>query len=675
MAEISTAVAGIPHTRLANALRFLALDAVEAANSGHAGLPLGMADVATVLYSQFLKFDPSDPAWPDRDRFVLSAGHGSMLLYGLNHLTGYTAMTLDQLKRFRQLGSRTPGHPEHDLAAGIETTTGPLGQGIATAVGMALAERIMAGRFGADLVNHHTYVIASDGDMMEGVSHEAASFAGHLGLGRLIVYYDNNGITIDGPTSLAFTDNTLERFAAYGWHVQHIDGHDVAEIADATNNALADPRPSLISCKTIIGFGSPKLAGTSEAHSNAFGPQELQATREALDWPFGPFEIPDDIRAVWLGFGKRGEEPRKDWQARLQAAETPVRGAFIRAVAGLVPAEAEELLAAYRREAAQAKPKVATRQASGHILDKLVPALPELIGGSADLTPSNNTKVKNIPEIRTGVFDGRYVHFGVREQGMAAAMNGMALHGGIIPYGGTFMTFSDYARPAIRIAALAKLRVVFVMTHDSIGLGEDGPTHQPVEHLAALRAMPNLMVMRPADPIETSECWEIALKHQTRPSLLALTRQAVPTVRTPDSLAQNLSERGAYILDASDGPEHVRIFATGSEVSVARDARKLLAERGINAAVVSVPCFELFDAQDEAYRAEILGSDDLLKVGIEAAVRLGWDAYIGPKGIFIGMHSFGESAPAPELFKHFGITAEATAEAVSSRLKKTAASA
>ncbi len=667
MAETKQTSGNIAHDRLANALRFLTLDAVEAANSGHPGLPMGMADVATVLYGQFLKFDPADPSWPDRDRFVLSAGHGSMLLYGLNYLTGYTAMTLDELKHFRQLGSHTPGHPEHNLAAGIETTTGPLGQGIATAVGMAIAENHMTVRF-PGLVDHYTYVIVSDGDMMEGVSHEACSLAGHLSLGKMIVFYDDNSISIDGPTSLAFTDDTVGRFAAYGWHVQKIDGHNTAAIADAIKAAQADPRPSFIACKTIIGFGSPKLEGTHEAHSNAFGPEELAATRANLDWPYGPFEIPDDIMSAWREFGDRGAPVRKAWQTKLQSVDAAKRGEFMRAVACMLPAGLTEAFAAFRRQAVTDKPKQATRQSSGKVLDVIVPLVPELIGGSADLTPSNNTKVKAFPEIRTGSFGGRYIHFGVREFGMAAAMNGMALHGGIIPYGGTFMCFSDYARPAIRLAALMKQRVVFVMTHDSIGLGEDGPTHQPVEHLAALRAIPHLLVMRPADTVETAECWEIALSHADRPSLLALSRQGVPALR--DDADANKSVKGAYVLDKADGKEQVRIFATGTEVSVARDARTLLAGKGIAASVVSIPCFELFEEADPAYRKDILGGNDLVKVGVEAAVRLGWDSVIGPDGIFIGMHGFGESAPAPDLYKHFGITAEAVADAVSSRLKQ-----
>jgi transketolase len=661
------AASAVDHDRLANAIRFLTLDAVEAANSGHPGLPMGMADVAVVLFGRFLKFDPTDPNWPDRDRFVLSGGHGSMLLYSVNYLTGYEAMPLGELKLFRQLNSRTPGHPEHNRAAGIETTTGPLGQGIATSVGMAIAERHMAARF-PDLVEHFTYVIASDGDMMEGVSHEACSLAGHLKLGRLIVFYDDNGISIDGPTALAFSDDTAARFAAYGWHVQRIDGHDPTAIAAAIAAAQVDPRPSMICCKTMIGYGSPHRAGTSEAHSNAFGPEELAATRKALDWPYGPFEIPDDILNAWRAFGQRGAPVRRAWTAKLHAAPDLVQSAFVEANDGILPEGLAEAFAKFRRDAAAAKPKQATRQSSGKVLDAILPLLPELIGGSADLTPSNNTKVKNFTEIQTGSFGGRYIHFGVREHGMAAAMNGMALHGGVIPYGGTFLTFSDYARPAIRLAALMRQRVVFVMTHDSIGLGEDGPTHQPIEHLAALRAIPNLLVMRPADTIETAECWEIALSHPDRPTLLALSRQGLPALR--EDAETNRSARGAYILDEADGQEQVRLFATGSEVSVARDARRLLAERGINASVVSIPCFDLLEEADAAYRRHILGSPSVLRVGIEAAVRQGWDAIIGPEGIFVGMHSFGESAPAADLFKHYGITAEAVAGTVSSHFER-----
>jgi transketolase len=667
MAQDAAAISSVPHDRLANALRFLALDGVEKANSGHPGLPMGMADVATILYSRFLKFDPKNPAWPDRDRFVLSAGHGSMLLYALNYLTGYDALSLDDLKQFRQTGSRTPGHPEHDIEAGIETTTGPLGQGLATSVGMALAEAHLAVRF-EGLVDHYTYVIASDGDLEEAVSHEAASFAGHLQLGKLIVFYDDNSISIDGPTSLAFSDDTPGRFTAYGWHVQRIDGHNTAAIAAATAAAQNDPRPSLIACKTIIGFGSPNRAGSHDAHSNPFGPEELKLTRESLNWPYGPFEIPDDVLGAWRGFGARGAPVRKVWEDTFKSVSAAKQTEFKTAMEGKIPDAVTKALTALKQEAATSKPKLATRQCSGKVLETVFGLLPELIGGSADLTPSNNTKVKNFPEIATGSFGGRYVHYGVREFGMCAAMNGMALHGGMIPYGGAFMCFSDYARPAIRLASLMKQRVVFVFTHDSIGVGEDGPTHQPVEHLASLRAIPNLMTMRPADQIETAECWEIALSHKDRPTIMALSRQAVPALR--DDFATNKSAKGAYILDKADGPEHVRIFATGTEVYLARDAAKMLKEKGINATVVSMPCYNLFSEQDEAYRKEVLGGRDLLKVGIEAAVRFGWDSIIGQDGIFIGMKGFGDSGPAPDLYKHFNITAEAVTDAVSSRLSK-----
>jgi transketolase len=667
MAQDTAATGGVPHDRLANALRFLALEGVEKANSGHPGLPMGMADVATVLYSRFLKFDPTDPAWPDRDRFVLSAGHGSMLLYALNYLTGYKAMPLEALKQFRQTGSRTPGHPEHDIEAGIETTTGPLGQGLATSVGMAIAEAHLEVRFNG-LIDHYTYVIASDGDMEEAVSHEASSFAGHLSLGKLIVYYDDNGISIDGPTSLAWSDDTCARFTAYGWHVQKIDGHNTAAIAAATLAAQADPRPSLIACKTVIGFGSPHLAGTHEAHSNAFGAAELAATRESLNWPYGAFEIPDDVLNAWRGFGARGAPVRKAWEATLKSVSAEKQAEFKAAMATTIPAAVGEALTALKKDAVTSKPKLATRQSSGKVLETIFGLLPELIGGSADLTPSNNTKVKNFPEMARGSFGGRYIHYGIREFGMAAAMNGMALHGGIIPYGGAFMCFSDYARPAIRLAALMKQRVVFVMTHDSIGLGEDGPTHQPVEHLASLRAIPNLMTMRPADLIETAECWELAINHPYRPTVLALSRQGVPALR--EDYAVNRSARGAYILDKAEGTEHARIFATGTEVYLARDAAKLLKEKGINASVVSMPCYNLFFEQDDAYRAEVLGGRDLVKVGIEAAVRFGWDSIIGQDGIFIGMKGFGESGPAPDLYRHFNITAEAVTDAVTSRLGK-----
>ncbi len=661
----STAIAMTPkseadpmHNHMANAIRALAMDAVEQAKSGHPGMPMGMADVATVLWSLFLRFDPANPAWPDRDRFILSAGHGSMLLYALSYLTGYTKMSLEEIKKFRQLGSLTPGHPEHDVAIGAETTTGPLGQGFANSVGFALAERILNARFGKDLVDHHTYVIASDGDLMEGISHEAASLAGHLKLGRLIVFYDDNKISIDGPTTLSFTEDVQARFRAYGWHVQAIDGHDPVAIADATQQALAvTDRPSLIACRTIIGFGSPKKQGTKDSHGSPLGPDEVAAAREVLEWTHAPFHVPENIMHAWRKAGTRSKPAYESWQKRHDAAKDRVE--FDRVTKGELPANIKTVLAALKEKIAAEKPKHATRQSSGAVLEALLPVMPELIGGSADLTPSNNTQVKNFGPITPTNYGGHYIHFGVREHGMAAAMNGMALHGGVIPYGGTFMQFADYCRPSIRLAALMKQRVVFVMTHDSIGLGEDGPTHQPVEHLAALRAIPDLLVFRPCDGIETTECWELALRHEHNPSLLSLTRQNVPTLRTAGN--ETLSARGGYVLVEAEGKRQVTILATGSEVYLANEAQTQLKKDGIAAAVVSMPCFELFEMQDEAYRQSVLG--DAPCVAVEAGIQQGWDRYLGFKGIFIGMHGFGASAPAPELYKHFGITTEAVVAA------------
>jgi len=668
---LSTAVAMMPktaadpmHNLMANAIRALSMDAVEQAKSGHPGMPMGMADVATVLWSQFLRFDPANPGWPDRDRFILSAGHGSMLLYALGYLTGYEKMTLEAIKKFRQLGSLTPGHPEHDIAIGVETTTGPLGQGFGNSVGFALAERILNARFGNDLVDHRTFVIASDGDLMEGVSHEAASLAGHLKLGRLIVFYDDNKISIDGPTSLSFTEDVQERFRAYGWHVQGIDGHDPAAIDAATQEALTvTDKPSLIACRTIIGFGSPKKQGTKDCHGSPLGPEECAAAREVLEWSDAPFVIPQNILHAWRKTGERCKPAYEAWQKRHAVAQN--RAEFDRIIKGEVSANASVALAALKDKVATEKPKHATRQSSGAVLETLLPLLPELIGGSADLTPSNNTQVKTFGPVTAINYNGRYIHFGVREHAMAAAMNGMALHGGIIPYGGTFMQFADYCRPSIRLAALMKQRVVFVMTHDSIGLGEDGPTHQPVEHLAALRAIPDLLVLRPCDGIETAECWELALRNTHRPSLLSLTRQNVPTLRKAGK--ENLSARGGYVLVESEGKRQVTLLATGSEVSLAVEAQGQLKKDGIAAAVVSMPCWELFEEQDGAYRASVLGTAP--RVAVEAGIRQGWDYYLGSNGAFVGMHGFGASAPAPELYKHFGITTEAVLAAAKKIIK------
>ena len=664
-AAASAPTSRISHKDMANAIRALSMDAVQKANSGHPGMPMGMADAATVLFGRHLTFDPSRPTWPDRDRFVLSAGHGSMLLYAVLYLTGYRPMTLDQLRNFRQLGSLTAGHPEVDFEAGIETTTGPLGQGIANAVGMALAERLLNARFGDALVDHRTYAIAGDGCLMEGISHEACSLAGHLKLGRLIVLYDDNGITIDGPTDLAFSDDTTRRFEAYGWDVHAVDGHDPAAVDRALTEARATDTPSLIRCRTTIGFGAPTKAGTAGSHGSPLGEAEIAGAREALGWPYTPFEIPEPILQAWRAAGARGAGPRTDWDRRLEAAEASVRSAFEAAMAGDLPEGLDGLIAEFKRRAAQEAPKIATRAASGNVLDVLVPAMPELIGGSADLTGSNNTRSKTGDDIAPGSFGGRYIRYGVREHGMAAMMNGMALHRGLVPYGGTFLTFSDYCRPSIRLAALMRQRVVFVMTHDSIGLGEDGPTHQSVEHVSSLRAIPNLMVFRPADSVETAESWQLALAARETPSVIALTRQGLPTVRGGDD--GNATARGGYILADADGAADVLLIATGSEVSIALQARTLLQADGVGARVVSMPCCELFEAQDAAYRRTVLG-DARVRVAIEAGCRHGWDRYIGPDGAFIGMEGFGASGPADELYRHFGITPEAAVAAAKARL-------
>ncbi len=651
----------VPFKDLANALRILAMDSVEKAKSGHPGMPMGMADVATVLWTKFLRFDAQNPTWADRDRFILSAGHGSMLLYGLAYLSGFTKMTLEEIKIFRQMGSSTPGHPERDLEQGIEMTTGPLGQGIATATGFALAERILNARFGDELVNHRTFVIASDGDLMEGVSHEGAALAGHLKLGRLVVFWDDNKISIDGSTDLSFTEDVPARFRAYGWHVQTIDGHDPTAIEAATNAALATTdKPSLIACRTIIGFGAPKKQGTQDCHGSPLGAEESAAARVQLGWSYPPFEIPDAILSAWRAAGNRSHSAYNEWIQRHDAH--PHRTAFNAAMEGDIPESVTASLAQLKQKIAAASPKHATRQSSGAVLEAILPLLPELVGGSADLSPSNNTQVKTFGDVTPPHYDGRYIRYGVREHGMAAAMNGMALHGGIIPYGGTFMQFADYSRPAIRLAALMGLRVIHVLTHDSIGLGEDGPTHQPVEHLAALRAIPNTLVMRPCDGVETAECWEIALREKTRPSLLALSRQALPTLRSRDgkTCPVNLSAYGAYVLAGMGEKRDITLLATGSEVSLAIEARERLKAEGITATVVSMPCWALFDEQEPSYRAEVLGTAP--RIAIEAALRQGWDRYIGDTGAFIGMTGFGASAPAEQLYTHFGLTTEAVVQ-------------
>jgi len=653
---------------MADALRALAMDAVEQAKSGHPGMPMGMADAATVLFTQFLRFDPLAPDWPDRDRFVLSAGHGSMLLYALLHLTGYPDMTLDELKRFRQLGSRTAGHPERGHASGIETTTGPLGQGLGNSVGMAIAERLLAAEFGEEVVDHRTYVIASDGDLMEGVSHEAASLAGHLGLNKLTVLYDDNSISIDGPTKLAFSDDPVLRFRAYGWAAERIDGQDHQAVADALNRAQQSDRPSLIACRTTIAFGAPTKAGTAAAHGAPLGADEIAGARERLGWSYPPFVIPEDVRAQWRAAGRRGAPLRVAWEGRLQAQPADRRAEFLRRQRNELPAGLDAAIAKLCNDFRQANAKTATRQASGTVLDSLTKLVPELVGGSADLTPSNNTKAKDQKDVRRGDFSGHYLRYGVREHGMAAAMNGIAVHRGLIPYGGTFLTFSDYARPSIRLAAFMGVGVVYVMTHDSIGLGEDGPTHQPIEHLAALRAMPGLYVYRPADAVETAECWTLALQRRDAPSLLALTRQALPLLRiSPQQGAdQNLCARGAYVLTETSRSRQVTLLSTGSEVAIAVAASKMLAAEGVGAAVVSMPCWELFETQPEEYRSAVLGTAP--RIAVEAAVEFGWDRWLGPRGAFVGMTGYGASAPGEALFPYFGITPEKVAEAARSLL-------
>jgi len=646
--------------RMANAIRFLAMDAVKKANSGHTGMPMGMADIATVLYSKFFKFDAANPTWADRDRLIVSNGHGSMLLYALAYLTGYKAMTLDEIKNFRQLHSKTPGHPEVDQSIGVETTTGPLGQGISNAVGFAVAERALNARFGDKLQNHYTYVFAGDGCLMEGVSHEACSLAAHLGLSKMIVFFDDNNITIDGPTSIASSENVAARFKAYGWDVQEIDGHDQAAIERAIVHAQGTKQPSIICCKTKIGFGAPTQEGKSSAHGAITNDDEIAGTRKALGWDHAPFDVPGEVLDDWRALGKRCGDEFKAWQKRLDAHDD--KETFEAAFKGDVADDAAAVLQSVKEAFINDKPKLATRQTSGECLEKLIPAFAQMIGGSADLTGSNNTKTKASKVITKDDYAGNYINYGVREHGMAAIMNGMALHGGIIPYAGTFMQFADYARPAIRLAALMKQRVIHVMTHDSIGLGEDGPTHQPVEHLAALRAIPNCYVYRPCDGVETAECWELALAHKTAPSILSLTRQGVSTVRT--DAEENKSAKGAYIIKDSVGAPKATIFASGSEVELALSAADKL---GNSVRVVSVPCFELFFEQDSEYVQSLICNDSV-KVGVEAAVRFGWDAIIGGHGTFIGMKSFGDSAPAGVLFKHFGITAEAIVEAVKARI-------
>jgi transketolase len=654
------------HDAMANAIRALAMDAVAAAKSGHSGLPMGAADIATVLFRDHIKFDAAHPSWPDRDRFVLSAGHGSMLIYALMHLFGVPGATIDEIRNFRQLGFKTAGHPEYGHFPGVETTTGPLGQGFGNAVGMAIAERNLAARF-KGLVDHYTYVLAGDGCLMEGISQEAITLAGHLKLNRLVVFFDDNGISIDGPVSITDQTDQLKRFEASGWRVEAIDGHDPEAISAAILRSKKSDRPSLIAAKTIIGFGAPTKAGTNTAHGALTDPAEIAGAREKLGWPHAPFVIPPDVQKLWAAAGQRSSADRKAWEAKL-ASKPKLAAEFNRVMAGELSKGFAKAIRSVKAEAITKKPEIATRSASQLVLEAIQPVMPELISGSADLTGSNNTKAKAMPVLSASNYGGQFIHYGIREHGMAAAMNGLALHGGVIPAGGTFLVFSDYCRPSIRLSALMGIRVAYVMTHDSIGVGEDGPTHQPVEHVASLRAIPNLDVYRPCDLTETAEAWELTFSTKDRPSLLALTRQNLPQIRT-DATARNLTALGAYEIAKADGKADVTLFASGSEVSLAIKARSLLLSEGILARVVSVPSFERFAAQPESYRKKVIGRTKV-KIGIEAGIRQGWDAIIGSDGLFVGMDSFGASGPAGKVFAHFGITAEAVAAKAKAALKR-----
>jgi len=657
------------HAQMANAIRFLSMDAVEKAKSGHPGMPMGMADVATVLFSRFLKFDVAAPKWADRDRFVLSAGHGSMLLYSLGYLTGFADLDIEQVKNFRQMGYRTAGHPEFGHVAMADTTTGPLGQGITNAVGFALAEKMLAARHGKEVVDHYTYVIAGDGCLMEGISHEAISMAGHWRLDKLIVLWDDNHICIDGDTSVSVSDDQLARFAASNWDVCRVDGHDPEAITKAIEAARRSNRPSLIACKTTIGFGAPTKAGSEKTHGAPLGAEEIAGARVKLNWPHAPFEIPANVLDAWRAAGSRGAAERAAWDKRLAAH--PAKAEFERTTAGTLPETWKRAVSDFKRKVSAEQPKWATRKSSQEVLEVLTPAIPEMIGGSADLTHSNLTITKATKSVTPGDFSGRYIHYGVREHGMAAVMNGLALHGGFIPYGGTFLIFANYLWPALRMSAMMEQRVIYVLTHDSIGLGEDGPTHQPIETIAALRATPNVLVFRPCDPVETMEAYEAALDNTTGPSVMALSRQNLPTLRT-EHTEENRTARGAYVLSEAPksvkgGKRRVTILATGSEVSLAMDAQKLLADKGIGAAVVSMPCWELFERQPKEYRSSVLG-EGTVRVAVEALGTFGWERWVGENGAVIGMSGFGASAPAEKLYEHFGITAGAVADAALARL-------
>jgi len=639
---------------LTNAIRFLSVDAVQKANSGHPGLPMGMADVATVLFKYYLRFNPKNPDWINRDRFVLSAGHGSMLLYSLLYLTGYKSISIKDIQNFRQLKSICAGHPEYKKKSGIETTTGPLGQGLSNAIGMAIAEEVMKKRFGSNLINHRTYVIASDGDFMEGISHEAMSLAGHLKLKNLVVFFDNNKVSIDGSTKLAVSDNYKKRFESYGWNFQEVNGHNEKQISKAIKKTLKSKKPSLISCKTIIGYGSPNKSGKASSHGAALGDEEVALVRKKLKWKYKPFEIPKEILSEWRKIGKRGDLQEKKWNVVYNKKSKKVKDEFSRVINGKLPKNLDKIIDEEKRKFFDLKPNVASRQSSASVLEAITKNLPELVGGSADLSGSNNTKTKYSTIIKPSNFKGNYIHYGVREHAMAGIMNGMALHGGILPYGGTFLIFLDYCKPALRLSAFMGLRVIYIFSHDSIGLGEDGPTHQPIEHLAHLRAIPNLNVFRPADTIETLECWEIALKSSTNPSVIALSRQKLPFV-TETLTKKNMSNLGGYELKKTNLNPEVTLIASGSEVQIAIDALNKLQEININSKVISMPCQELFDKQSKEYKEKIIDKNSI-KISIEAGSIYGWEKYVGPDGISLGIKSFGKSAPYKKIYEHFNLT-------------------
>ncbi len=653
---------------LSNAIRFLSIDAVQKANSGHPGMPMGMADVATVLFKYYLRFNPKNPKWLNRDRFILSAGHGSMLLYSLLYLLGYKKIKIEDIKNFRQLNSICAGHPEYEEGSGIETTTGPLGQGLANSVGMAIAQEIFQKRFGSDIVNNKTFVFASDGDLMEGISHEAMSLAGHLNLKNLIVFFDNNKISIDGPTSLSVSDNYKKRFEGYGWSFQEINGHNFKQISDAIKKATKSKKPTVISCKTIIGFGSPNKSGKASSHGSPLGDDEVKLVRKKLGWKHQPFEIPSDIMNSWREIGLKGEELETKWKNILDKKDKKIKEEVERLAKGDLPLSLDQILGDEKLNFFQTKPKMATRQCSSSVIKTITNILPELIGGSADLSGSNNTKTENSKVITSKNFSGNYIHYGVREHAMGGAMNGIALYGGLIPFGGTFLIFSDYLKPSLRLSALMKLRVIYVFSHDSIGLGEDGPTHQPVEHLESLRAIPNLNVFRPADINETIECWEIALKSKNNPSAIALSRQKLSYVSEHNS-GENMSAKGAYVLKKTSDDSNITLIASGSEVEIALEAQEKLKVLNINSKVISVPCFDLFDKQSKDYKEQLLGANTF-KISIEASNESGWKSVVGKDGVTLGMTTFGKSAPYKDIYQLFNLTSDEIVKIVKAKLNK-----